>query len=147
MIQLSVVLVSHPGIMHNTLLSMLESLPCTTVLGASGALSALDLLNQNRADTVVIDANLPLDEKVTLLKQIKRDFAHMRCIVLTTTTRNHHILRDVGADVLLSQNSSWREFETAVCVTDGLATPEPEDGQTRITEGRAKKPNSQGDRT
>lgn len=118
MIQITAVLVSLPGIMHNTLLSMLETLPCATVLAASGALSAYDLLKQHGADTVVIDANLPLDEKVSLLRQIRRDLPQMRCVVLTNTSRNHQILVEAGADALLPQSASWREFQAAVCGPD-----------------------------
>jgi len=109
------VLVSQPGITHNTLRSMLASLPCVHVLDAAGALSGYDLLEHEPIDAVVIDSNVPQAETLALLKHIKQESPRTRCIVLTTTNRNHNQLLTIGVDVLFLQNCSLRELETAVC--------------------------------
>lgn len=114
-VETSVVLVSHPGILHNILLSMLESLPCVKVLEAAGALSAYGLLQEVPVDSVIIDTSLPHLEKVALLRRIKQEFPAIRCIGLTTTAKNHPALREAGADVLMLQNCSRQELEAVVC--------------------------------
>jgi len=111
----TVVLVSHPGITHNTLTGVLAALPCIDVVPAAGALSTLGMLRRVSPDALVIDANLPHEETLALLKYIKRDRAQTRCIVLTTTSRNHNQLKAAGADVVLFDNCSTRQLEAAVC--------------------------------
>ena len=113
--QKTVVLVSHPGITHNTLAGALASFDCIDVLPAAGALSAVEMLRRISPDAVVIDANLPQEETLALLKYIKRDRTQARWIVLTTTTRNHHELKTAGADAVLFDNCSMRQLEAAVC--------------------------------
>ena len=115
--QRTVVLVSYPGITHNTLAGTLASFACLEVLPAAGALSAVEMLSRVSPDAVVIDANLPQEETLALLKYIKRDRTRARCIVLTTTTRNHHELKTAGADAVLFDNCSMRQLEAAVCGT------------------------------
>ena len=112
--QITVLLVSQPGIMHNTLYSILQSFPHAFILSANGALSAYDLLERQPADVVVIDANLPLEEREALLGRAKKQFPRARMLVLTTTTKNHKRLKGAGADCILLQNSSRKEIETAV---------------------------------
>jgi CheY-like chemotaxis protein len=113
--QKTVVLVSHPGITHNTLAGVLASFACLTVLPAAGALSAVDMLRRAAPDAIVIDANLPQEETLALLKYIKLDRTRMRCVVLTTTTRSHRELKSAGADIVLLDNCSASQLEAAVC--------------------------------
>ncbi len=111
----TVILVSHPGITHNTLAGALSSFAYLDVLPAAGALSAVEMLRRVSPDAVVIDANLPQEETLALLKYIKRDRTQARCIVLTTTTKNHHDLKSAGADAVLFDNCSMHQLEAAVC--------------------------------
>jgi DNA-binding NarL/FixJ family response regulator len=113
--QKTVILVSHPGITHNMLAGVLSSFACIKVVPAAGALSTLALLPQVSPDSVVIDANLPHEETLALLKYLKWDGTRARCIVLTTTSKHHHELRSAGADMLLFDNCSPRQLEAAVC--------------------------------
>ena len=115
MAQKTVILVSQPGITHNTLAGVLSSFACIKVVSAAGALSTLALLPQVSPDSVVIDANLPHEETLALLGYLKRLSAHIRCVVLTTTFKHHRALRSAGADVLLLDNCSASQLETAVC--------------------------------
>jgi len=113
--QKTVVLVSHPGITHNTLAGVLASFASLDVLPAAGALSAGEILGRVSPDAVVIDANLPQAETLALLKYIKRGSMRARCIVLTTTSRSHKELRTAGADAVLFDNCSMPQLKAAVC--------------------------------
>ena len=113
--QRTVILVSHPGITHNTLAGVLASFDCIDVQPAAGALSAVEMLRRVSPDAVIIDANLPQEETLALLKYVKRDSTRARCIVLTTTTRNHKDLRSAGADAVLFDNCSIHQLKAAVC--------------------------------
>lgn len=110
-----VILVSHPGIAYDTLRSMLESLPAVAVLGASGALSAYDLLKQQPADAVVIDTNVALAETIALVSRIKREAISTRCIVLIASSRVQTELAAAGADIVLIENCSPQQLEKAIC--------------------------------
>jgi DNA-binding NarL/FixJ family response regulator len=115
--QKTVLLVSQPGIMHKTLQTILQSIPGALVVGANGALTAYELLEREYIDVVVVDANNPLEERLALLARIKKQFPQIRCIVLTTTSRNQHRLSAAGADTILLQNCSRQDMETAVLAT------------------------------
>ena len=112
--QITVLLVSQPGIMHNTLHSILQSLPEAKVAASDGALSAYGFLEQNRIDALLIDANIALAERLALLSRVKKEYPHVRSLVLTTTARHHELLTRAGADKVLQQNCSPQEIEAAV---------------------------------
>jgi DNA-binding NarL/FixJ family response regulator len=117
--QLMVLLVSQPGIMHKALYSILQSLPDAIIMDTNGALTAYDFLERQRADVVVIDANIPLAERVALLARLEKQFPQVRTIVLTTTKRHHQVLREAGAELILMQNCSRQDIETAVLSNNG----------------------------
>lgn len=110
----TVLLVSQPGIMHNTLYSILQSFVDALAVSTNGALTAFDHLEQQRTNVVVIDANLPLTERVALLARIKKQFPEVRTLVLTTTAKHHQRFKEAGADQILLQNASRQEIEAAV---------------------------------
>jgi DNA-binding NarL/FixJ family response regulator len=112
--QLTVLLVSQPGIMHNTLHSILQSLPNVEVSDSDGALSAYGSLEKNHTDALVIDANIALGERLALLARVKKEYPHVRSLVLTTTARHHALLTSAGADKVLQQNCSPQEIEAAL---------------------------------
>jgi DNA-binding NarL/FixJ family response regulator len=82
-------------------------------------LTAYDFLERQRADVVVIDANIPLAERVALLARLEKQFPQVRTIVLTTTKRHHQVLREAGAELILMQNCSRQDIETAVLSNNG----------------------------
>lgn len=110
----TVLLVSQPGIMHNTLYSILQNLPNTLVAQAYGALTGFDFLESGQADAVLIDANIPLPERIALIKRICERFPQVRSIVLTATTRNHLALTTAGAAKILSLDCSPDAIRSAV---------------------------------
>jgi DNA-binding NarL/FixJ family response regulator len=112
--QITVLLVSQPGIMHNTLHSILQSLSRAKVTDADGALGAYDFLEKHHTDALVIDANIVLGERLALLARIKKEYPNVRSLVLTTTARHHALLTSAGADKVLQQNCSPQEIEAAL---------------------------------
>jgi len=112
--QFVVLLVSQPGIMHKALYSILQSLPDAIIMNTNGALTAYDFLERQRADVVVIDANIPLAERVALLARVEKQFPQVRTLALTTTKRHHQLLSEAGAELILMQNCSRQDIETAV---------------------------------
>lgn len=111
---MTVLLVSQPGIMHNTLHSILQSLPNAIVTATNGALSAYDLLERSSTNALVIDANIPLAERIALLSRTRKYFPQVRCLALTTTTKHHQLLREAGAETILPQNCSRQDLEAAL---------------------------------
>ena len=111
---IAILLVSEPGIMHNTLYSILQTIPNAVVAEVNGALSALDFLERKKVDAVIIDANIPQSERVALILRIRRLFPYIRSIVLTTTERNHSALVSVGVDTVLPQNCVRKDIEVAI---------------------------------
>ena len=112
--QITVLLVSQPGIMHKTLHSILQSLPEAKVAASEGALSAYDFLEKHHIDALVVDANIALGERLALLARIKKEYPNVRSLVLTTTARHHELLTSAGADQVLQQNCSPQEIEAAL---------------------------------
>jgi DNA-binding NarL/FixJ family response regulator len=100
--------------MHNTLYSILRTIPNAIIADVNGALSGLDFLEREQVDAVVIDANIPQSERVALIRRIQQRFPSIRSIVLTTTARNHGALAAAGADEILLQNCFRQDIEAAV---------------------------------
>ena len=111
---LKVLLVSQPGIMHNTLYSILQSSVDALAVSTNGALTAFDRLEQQRINVVVVDANILIAERVALLARIKKQFPEVWTVVMTTTAKHHQLLKEAGADQILLQNTSRQELEAAV---------------------------------
>jgi len=113
--KISVLLVSLPGNLRNSLLSMLNSLPDIEIVGsASGGLSAYELLKVQDVKLVVIDANLPKDEVLALLHHIRMSKTEVRSVVLTMTTKKSAEFTSAGADVVLPRSSTARRFAMAL---------------------------------
>jgi DNA-binding NarL/FixJ family response regulator len=104
---LSTVVASAPGIMAQSLRSVLESLPLVQVIGmAAGCLSALQMIRDSNADLVVIDANLPIEDVQMLLQQIKNEELPTRSLVLATTRGHAQRALAGGADRVFRRDGS-----------------------------------------
>lgn len=110
----TVILVSHPGISHNVLLNLPRSLPGTNVIATEGLLFALEFIENEGVDAVIIDSNISTDDKIMLLKKIKGNYEHIQWFVLTTTMRNHKTLCASGADRVFLQQTSLKELEQVI---------------------------------
>ena len=111
---ITVLLVSQPGIMHNVLHSILQSVSSATVLDANGAFTAYTLLETRPVDVIVIDTNIPFAESQALITRIKSKLPHIQSLAFTATTKEKHLLQTAGADKILFQDCSLQEIEDAL---------------------------------
>ncbi len=110
----TVALISQPGIMHNALRSMLAAIPSLRVLEAAGALSGWELVQRQPVDAVVIDANVPQAESLVLVKRLRLEAPHTRCIVLTSSHRSQLELRAEDVETLSIHECSLIDLQNAV---------------------------------
>ncbi len=96
------IIASRPGVMRRALRATLGLSPCLEIVGmAGGGLSALELARQHRLALIVIDSSLPEDEMLALLRQVKGEQQHIRCLVLAESTRQQQVMLASGADAVL----------------------------------------------
>jgi DNA-binding NarL/FixJ family response regulator len=101
--------------MHDALRTLLKSQPNMEIVGsAGGGLSAFELLMEKEVQLVVIDAGLPLEEVLALLRLVKATEPSTRRLVLTVNGKDDKELLSAGADIILPRNSSARRFAEAV---------------------------------
>lgn len=99
--QIEVLIVSSPGILRRILMDTLEFLPVVVIGVATGGLSALEILKGSQPDLIIIDANLPYEEKLVLLKHIRAEYPRIRCLTVSETSRDRANLAAHGADFSL----------------------------------------------
>ncbi len=109
--RLSTVIASAPGIAEQSLRATLESLPSVQVVGtAAGCLSALQMVRASRADLVVIDSNLPLEDVGELLRQLEQEGLETRSLVLAATNGQVRRALAAGADAALRRDVSTSQL-------------------------------------
>lgn len=109
------ILMSLPGVVQESLLAVLDSLPGVEIVGwAGGGLSALALLERSTPEVTIIDGNLSEDEVVAFIKDAKRLLPNLRLVVLTHTSRQRRRLLLAGADSAVSRWSRPHELARAV---------------------------------
>lgn len=99
---------------------MLESIPqmgCVEMV--SGSLSAIEHLQNGNAYLLVIDANLPLEEIVSLVRWAKQNRPDTRCVVLVRGMTEQEQVRAAGADAVFLRSSSAREMAETLWPEDG----------------------------
>jgi DNA-binding NarL/FixJ family response regulator len=110
-----IVCVSEPGMMQEALHSLLGALPHISIVGqASGGLSALHILSRCEADVVVIDANIPLEEMLALVRSITVMLPPIACIALTSTRSQMRLAMAEGANAALPRSSPPRQIDEAI---------------------------------
>ena len=99
------VLASRPGAIQASLRATLGSFPEITVSSsASGGLSALNKVHEDRPSLLVIDGSLSEVEVGHLIKEAKRADSQLRCIVLVDTAREGKRSLSAGADMALMKD-------------------------------------------
>ena len=117
--RLSTVIASAPGIMAQSLRAMLESVPRVRVVGmAAGCLSALQMVRESKADLVVIDANLPIEDVQVLLQQLRGEGLPTRSLVLAATRSHEQRTRAAGADIVFRRDGPTRQLYALVAALD-----------------------------
>lgn len=109
------VVVSRPGVMQQSLRTMLAAHPWLSVVASAGdGLTALNHVTQYRPELLVIDSNLLEEEVEALLATVKAKVPETRCLVLTRPSQRAERLRAVGADRVILRNSSTQELREAL---------------------------------
>ena len=105
-------LVSTPGIIRDATTIMLESIPqLGDVELVSGSLSAIERLQNGKSYfLLVIDANLPVEETVSLVRWSKQHRPNTRCIVLAKGLTDLEHARTAGADAVFLRSRSARDL-------------------------------------
>jgi DNA-binding NarL/FixJ family response regulator len=94
---------------------MLDSLPQVVhVELASGALSAIEQLQNGNLYLLVIDANLPAEEVESLVRWAKQHRPDIRCIVLAKSMVELEQARAAGADYVFLRSSSAQQLARAL---------------------------------
>jgi DNA-binding NarL/FixJ family response regulator len=115
-----IVFVSEPGVMREAMQAVLAALPQVSIVGlAGGSLSALHLLQQREADVVIIDANIPVDEMLALVRSIKALRLPVACIALASTRSQMRLAVAEGANAALPRRSPPRQISEAIQTAAG----------------------------
>jgi chemotaxis response regulator CheB len=105
--QVTVLIVSQPGVLQNILIDSLQELPVEVAGVASGGLSAVAMLKGRLPDMLILDANLPIEETLALLEHVRGKYPQVYCLVISETSRARTSMRAAGAHfVALSFNLS-----------------------------------------
>ena len=109
------VVASRPGVMQDSLRAVLAGVSGVEVVGAAGdGLSTLNLVRERQPDLLVVDCNLLEDEVCALLRQVKGEWPHVRCLVLARTRPQRERATAAGADAVLPRDGPIRELGAAV---------------------------------
>ena len=110
--QLRTLVVSAPGIMGESLRAMLASFAQIEIVGsAAGCLSARNMARDLTPDLVVIDANLPEPEMLSLLHELKTGAPPPRSVIFINTTSQKRRALAAGANAAL-----WRSDPSQLLV-------------------------------
>jgi DNA-binding NarL/FixJ family response regulator len=112
--QNNVVIVSRPGIMQQSLRAALAAIPWLRLVGTAGdGLTALNLIQQQQPDLLLLDSNLLEEERMSLLQQVKQHWPTIRCLALVDLTWQRQKMLAAGADAaLLRQASNEHLYQT-----------------------------------
>jgi len=100
--RLSVLIVSLPGMMENLIKRTLINRQDVEVIGsASGGLSAVSLVQQNKPDLVIIESNFPKNEATRLVEWLKEESRSTFILVLVETTQQLKQASLTGVDLTL----------------------------------------------
>jgi DNA-binding NarL/FixJ family response regulator len=95
-------IVTEPGSLQNGLHALIASIPNVYIAGeASNAAMALQMVEEYRPDLVLLNADLPNEEAMTVLKRIKRKRAQIHCIALARDVWQQQQAENSGADIAL----------------------------------------------
>ena len=91
--------------MQDSLRALLTGSGRVLVTGSAGdGLSALSMVRDIQPALLVVDSNLLEDETLSLLKEVKRAWPQVRCLVLVQTTGRKNRALAAGADVVVSRS-------------------------------------------
>ena len=109
--RMKTVLVSRPGALQASIRATLASFPQIIFVGsATGSLTALNAIDEEKPALIVIDNNLSEDEVISLLRSIKHKDPKLYRIVLVDTPTEKRRMLSGGADGALIRDSLSEEL-------------------------------------
>ena len=97
----------------------MESVHLVRVVGmAAGCLSALQMVRDSGADLVVLDANLPIEDVLMFLQQLKNEGLPTQSLVLATTRSHARRAVTAGADIVFRRDGSIGQLSALVAALD-----------------------------
>ncbi len=110
-----IVVAAKPGVMRNSLLSYLRTIPNAQVIAVVGsALIALDTIREWQPSLVVVDSDLTEWEMETLLRQLQGELPHIKSIALVESIRQQQVCLAAGANVALLKGFLDEQLRQAV---------------------------------
>jgi chemotaxis response regulator CheB len=98
-----IIIASRPGAWQRFLQNDLSSYPSVEVVGIStGSLTTLQLSKEHQPDIVLIDASIPPEEAIAIIKSIKLDNPTILTVVIADTKNQQQKLVQSGTDHVLS---------------------------------------------
>jgi DNA-binding NarL/FixJ family response regulator len=100
--RVSALIVGKPGTLRDSLAALLEAIPdMGTVSLADDGAQALATATRDQPALVLFDTSLPVGEVELVLQGIRRDWPHMRCIVLVDDEQQRQRVAAVGGKAVL----------------------------------------------
>ena len=104
---LRTLVVSAPGVMEDSLRALLGSFPQIDVVGsAQGCLTAHIKTQKLKPDLVIVDANQPESEVISLLQSFEKLHPYLHSIIFVNAPTQQTRLQHAGADRVLLRSSS-----------------------------------------
>jgi DNA-binding NarL/FixJ family response regulator len=114
----SVLIAARPDRMRDSLRLLLKTRPEIEIAGhADDDASTLKMVAELDPALMLLNTNLPGEDIVTVLQEIRATGSECRCLVLADVAQQQQAARDAGADVALLKGCSATEFFGAI---DGL---------------------------
>jgi DNA-binding NarL/FixJ family response regulator len=135
--QISILIVDDHPVVRQGLRAMFSSEPDITVLGmAASAQEAMNLLERERPDVVLMDLRMPEMEGIEAITALRRITPNLRILVLTNYRSDEYIIRatQAGAMGYLLKNTPQEEIVKAVRVVHGNERYVPKDIAKRLFE-------------
>jgi len=107
--------------MRDNLKLLLRTIPGIEIVGqADDSSSALRMSAEHRPALVLVDTNLPNDDVLTVLRQIKARQPQTRCLVLADNGQKQEDIAAAGADAVLRKGFPAEElFDTVERLLSG----------------------------
>ena len=115
---------TRPGSLQDSLVALMTTMQrVNAVLIAQDAASALRTVARHRPALVVIEINLPAEERQAALKEIKTRWPLTQCIALADDIQQQQEAESAGADVVLIKGFPAAKLIAAI---EGLLSQEEE---------------------
>jgi DNA-binding NarL/FixJ family response regulator len=116
-VPINLLLVDDHAIVTDGIKALLEGDASCVIKGeAANGQDAIEMLRALKVDIVLLDVDMPVLNGIDTLSRIKKDFSHVKVIMLTMHEERAmvNLLLEMGADGYLLKNSSKNELKTCI---------------------------------